>query len=64
MRDEYSKEDEFQMMYSVEYLERLKQLENTKNDDLDLYCQQFKAISKELIAKSQFDEKNQCCWFL
>ena len=53
-----------QILYSIEYVERLKALERSENDDLDLYCQQYKAISNELISKEHFDERTQCRWFL
>lgn len=52
--DEYAEGDEVQVMYSMEYLERLKGLDRSENDDLDLYCQQHKAISNELISKGHF----------
>ena len=64
MTEEYAEGDEVQVMYSVEYLERLKGLDRSESDDLDLYCQQYKAISTELISKGQFDESTQCRWFL
>ena len=64
MKEEYAEGDEIQVMYSVEYLERLKSLDRSENDDLDLYCQQYRAISSELISKGHFDERTQCRWFL
>lgn len=59
MTKEYAEEDEVQVMYSVEYLKRLKGLDWSKSNDLDLYCQQYKAISNELISKGHFNKMTQ-----
>ena len=48
----------------MEYLKRFKSLDYSENDNLDLYCQQYRALSSELILKGYFDKKTQCYWFL
>lgn len=64
LKCEYKRGDEMQILYSIEYLERLKTLERTENDNLDLYCQQFQAILNKLISRDHLDKRTQSCWFL
>jgi hypothetical protein len=48
---EYKNDDTHQLLYSVPFLEKYKNIPRTKNDDILDYCRKFNRIAQHCIEK-------------